>query len=124
MEEIRELKMWLAVRTDIKISLGKFAAQAGHGFQWATIDAQAKCPETVAAYLKTGTPKITVRADSEAMLKRVRDEAEKAGIPFGYVEDEGRTELPPGTPTVCGFGPCYRDELPAFLKRLRTWKDD
>lgn len=115
----RELKMWLAVRTDLDLSIGKACTQAGHAYQEATIAAVAAGPERFEAYRAQSMPKISVRADGEAMLRRVAEEAGKAGLPHFLVTDEGRSEIPAGTVTMCAFGPAYRDELPGFLKRLR-----
>jgi PTH2 family peptidyl-tRNA hydrolase len=115
----RELKMWLAVRTDLDMSLGKACAQAGHAFGHLHLVAQQQKPDVFGNYLGDATPKITVRADSEAALRRVHEEAKAAGIPSYIVHDAGRSELEPNTATVCAFGPAYHDELPSFLKRLR-----
>lgn len=43
-------------------------------------------------------------------------------IPYYTVTDAGRSEVEPGTKTVCLFGPAYREELPPFLKRLQVLK--
>jgi PTH2 family peptidyl-tRNA hydrolase len=115
----RELKMWLAVRTDLGMSIGKACAQAGHAFGHLHLVAQKQQPEIFSKYLEDATPKITVRADSETALRRVHEEARQAGIPTYIIHDAGRSELEPNTATVCAFGPAYHDELPAFLKRLR-----
>lgn len=114
-----ELKMWLAVREDLALSPGKLATQAGHAYQVLTFEALRQCPETLAAYVQANMPKISVRADDLAMLERVAREAEAANIPFAVITDAGRTEIEPGTQTVCAFGPSTREALPPFLKRLR-----
>lgn len=119
-----ELKMWLAVRTDLPLSRGKLATQSGHAYQWLTVRAMQQIPEVFQKYLRMATPKITVRVDGEGALHRVAEEAKKAGIPFYLVHDAGRSEVEPGTATVCAFGPAYREDLPSFLKRLQLLKDD
>jgi PTH2 family peptidyl-tRNA hydrolase len=111
--------MWLAVRQDIEISPGKLATQAGHAYQWHAVRALQQAPEVMRAYLETDTPKITVKARDEAMLRRVLAEAEAAGLVAVLITDAGRTEFAGPTPTVVAFGPAYRDELPPFLKRLQ-----
>jgi PTH2 family peptidyl-tRNA hydrolase len=119
----RELKMWLAVRTDLPLSRGKLAGQAMHASGWLHLIVQAQNPALMEAYIADNTPKITVRADNAAALDRVEREAREAGIPYYTVADAGRSEIPPGTRTVCIFGPAYRDELPPYLRRLRQLKD-
>jgi PTH2 family peptidyl-tRNA hydrolase len=118
-ERPRELKMWLAVRTDLDMSLGKACAQAGHAFGHLHLLAQQQKPVVFKNYLENATPKITVRVDGESALLRVHNEAQAAGITSYIVHDAGRSELEPNTATVCAFGPAYHDELPSFLKRLR-----
>lgn len=115
--------MWLAVRSDLALSHGKLATQAGHAFQHLTIVALERIPAVMAAYLAAATPKITVRADNEAALRRIEAEAMRAGVPAYLVCDAGRTEIEPGTPTVVAFGPAYREDLPPYLKRLRLLSD-
>ena len=119
-----ELKMWLAVRTDLPLSRGKLAVQAMHASGLLHLIVARDKPELMQAYLQDATPKISVRVDSASALDRVEQEAIAAGIPCFVVTDAGRTEIEPGTRTVCLFGPAYRHDLPSFLKRLQTLKDE
>lgn len=117
-----ELKMWLAIRTDIEMSPGKLATQAGHAYQWHYQLAERREPMRLAEYMCTGTtPKISVRVKSEADLDRVVAEAEAAGIVAVKVTDHGRTEFAEPTATVAVFGPAYRHDLPKFLQRLQLY---
>ncbi|AOG03357.1 peptidyl-tRNA hydrolase PTH2 family protein (plasmid) [Bosea sp. RAC05] len=118
-----ELKMWLAVRTDLPLSRGKLAVQAMHAAGWLHLVVARDNPQLLERYLADAMPKISVRVDTAAALDRVEAEAKQAGIPCFVVTDAGRSEVEPGTRTVCLFGPAYRDDLPAFLKRLQTLKD-
>jgi PTH2 family peptidyl-tRNA hydrolase len=120
----KELKMWLAIRTDITMSTGKLAAQAGHGYSWLTVAALTSAPELMAQYLAAATPKISVKAKNEKMLRRVKAEADAAGIPAYLVVDAGRTELNGPTATVCAFGPSRREDLPKFLQGLQLLVDE
>lgn len=115
--EREELKMWLAVRTDLSMSPGKLAIQSGHAFGalYCLEFGSAKMTE----YLNSATPKIAVRVKSESELNRVLDVAHAVGISAYRVVDAGRSELEPGTPTVVAFGPARRSELPSFLRRLQ-----
>lgn len=120
MESEQELKMWVAIRTDLKMSVGKIAAQVGHAFMSLGFD---NCnSEIIEQYMKEGaTPKITVQVSSEIGLRRVRAESGEAGIWSFMVVDAGRSEVEAGSPTVCVFGPCRRSDLPVYLKRLRLY---
>ncbi|WP_066473934.1 aminoacyl-tRNA hydrolase [Bosea sp. WAO] len=114
-----ELKMWLAVRTDLALSRGKLAVQAMHAAGWLHLIVAQDRPDLMRAYIESATPKVAVRVDSGAALDRVEEEAKAAGIPCFVVADAGRTEIESGTRTVCMFGPAYRDDLPDYLRRLR-----
>lgn len=119
----RELKMWLAVRTDLPISKGKLAVQAMHAAGWLHLIVARDNPALMEAYMADATPKICVRVKSQAQLERVVREADAAGVPRYIVTDAGRSEIPAGTQTVCLFGPAYRDELPKFLDGLQVMKE-
>lgn len=118
-----ELKMWLAVRTDLALSRGKLAVQATHAAGWLHLIVAQDNPDLMRAYLSDATPKIAVSVESGAALDRVESEAKAAGIPCFVVADAGRTEIEGGTRTVCMFGPAYRDDLPDYLRRLRLLTD-
>jgi PTH2 family peptidyl-tRNA hydrolase len=111
-----ELRMWVAVRVDINMPIGKLCAQVGHGFLLAITRA---IPEIAHSYIDSGSmTKITVKVNSEDELKAVEAAAKEAGIPCAFIVDAGRTVFNEPTPTVCAFGPCFRDDLPPLLKSL------
>lgn len=111
-----ELKMWLAIRTDLNMSPGKLAVQSGHAFGglYSGLDYS-----ILRRYREGASPKVAVQVDGEVALRQVQTEAWRLGIGAYLVIDAGRTELEPGTPTVCAFGPARRIDLSSFLKRLR-----
>lgn len=111
-----ELRMWLVMRTDINMPVGKMLAQAGHGFVSALGKADA---ELAKAYLSDSQTKIAVQVASEAALIRVAKEAETSGIPHALIQDAGRTVFSEPTFTCCAFGPCRTDDLSSYLRRLR-----
>jgi PTH2 family peptidyl-tRNA hydrolase len=122
--EVEELKMWLAVRTDIRMSRGKLATQAGHAYSWLTVTALKDAAAAMASYLAASTPKISVKAKNEQALRRIETECKAAGIPCYLVVDAGRTEFGGPTPTVIAFGPAHRSSLPKFLQGLQLLKDE
>ena len=99
--KVRELKMWLAVRTELPVSVGKLLGQAMHAAGWLHLRVATERPALLQEYLKDATPKIVVSVSSLAALERVEREAEAAGIPHQSVRDAGRSEIEPGTKTVC-----------------------
>ena len=114
-----ELKMWIAVRADLDMPVGKLCAQVGHGVASTLMAALQADPQNVADYFSNSQTKIAVRVNSEVELIRVHDEARQIGIPTALIMDAGRTIFAEPTRTVCAFGPCEPEKLTGFLKRLR-----
>jgi PTH2 family peptidyl-tRNA hydrolase len=46
-----------------------------------------------------------VAVNSEDELLGIRDKAKENGLPFYLVRDAGRTQIAPGSITVCAVGP-------------------
>jgi len=128
MPDDSELKMWIVLRQDIEMPLGKAMVQAAHAVQAATILALEYDDPTnlfyrgearLKLYLEQNMPKITVKAKNLAAMDRAFKETFEAGIPASYIRDAGRTVFAEETPTVVGIGPCYYSELPRFVQRLQ-----
>lgn len=111
-----ELKIWIVVRQDLDMPVGKMIAQGGHAVDWALASAP---DDIVSKYRAQMTPKITVKVKNLYALDRAFNEAKEAGLPCAYIIDEGRTVFPEPTPTCIGIGPCYRAELPKFVQRFQ-----
>ena len=125
-----ELKIWCAVRVDLRAvdaenswvasHPGKLAAQVGHAFAAIIYEAvNSRWAERVDAYMAESQSKIVVRTDSECELVRILTEAESVDLPCTLVTDAGRTVFDSPTKTVCAFGPAYATELTPYLRRLR-----
>lgn len=122
--EPRELRMWLAARTDVGMTRGKLAAQSGHAFQWHAVERTLVGDPTFAAYMRGPTTKVVVAARNEHALRRCLEEARAADVPAVIITDAGRTEFAGPTATVVAFGPAYREHLPPYLARLRKLEDE
>jgi peptidyl-tRNA hydrolase len=96
-------KLVIAVRGDLRMSIGKTAAQVAHAAVIATLEA-AGSPR-LAAWLEAGQPKVVVRVLSLEALEAAMARAADAGVATSLVADAGRTELEAGTKTCCAFGP-------------------
>lgn len=64
-------KQVIIIRTDLKMSKGKLAAQAGHAAVSAAEEARKKRPEWWEAWLEEGQCKIAVKAKSEEELQKL-----------------------------------------------------
>jgi len=120
---VDEVKMVIAVRTDIKMSKGKLAVQVAH----AAVECvflcmeDPKCKELLYLWRKQGQKKIVVKVNSLDELLALKSQAEKANIITALIADAGLTELPPGTITALGLGPApssILDKITGHLKLL------
>jgi len=101
-----ELKMVFCVRSDLKMTKGKVAAQVGHA-------AVACFEETLQAEPKLldlwrendGCTKICLRIKSLEDLESVQAAARAQGLTACAIEDYGRTQVAAGSVTVLGVGP-------------------
>lgn len=117
-----ELKIWIIVRKDLKLSLGKFGPQAAHAAGTCMVFTDRKDRSVTDTYLSQAQPKITVGVDDEAELVKAFEICRAAGLVAVLVKDAGRTELEGKTLTVCAVGPCLRSDLPGPVKRLQAIK--
>lgn len=111
-------KLVIVVRTDLEMSKGKTATQAGHAAVSAAEVARKHHPKWWAAWLSEGQCKIVVKVNSEKELLRLEDEAMEAGLPYALIEDRGLTEIPPGTVTCLGIGPAPADKVDGITGKL------
>lgn len=98
-------KQVIVLRTDLKMSRGKIAAQAGHAAVSAAEEARKKFSDWWRAWMEEGQCKIAVRAGSEQELLELQRKAKGLKLPSALVIDRGLTELPPDTITCLGIGP-------------------
>jgi len=98
-------KQVIILRSDLKMSCGKAAAQACHASLTASEEARRRRPSWWKAWMREGQRKIVLRVDSEEELLEKETEAKESGIPSALISDMGLTELPPGTITALGIGP-------------------
>ena len=112
-------KQTIVVRTDIHMSVGKLAAQACHASLEAALKAMEANPEAFEAWRREGAKKVVLRVGSLEELLKLRDEAERLGIPNALITDRGLTELPPGTITALAVGPAESELVDRVTGRLR-----
>ncbi|MCJ7721170.1 peptidyl-tRNA hydrolase Pth2 [Candidatus Bathyarchaeota archaeon] len=111
-------KMVIVVRTDIKMSKGKIAAQAGHAAVSASEYARKNRPEWWTPWIMEGQCKIAVKAKSEQEICELERKARNAKLPAALIVDRGLTEIPPNTTTCLGIGPAPANKVDAITGNL------
>jgi len=110
MSEFR-YKQVTAFRSDLKMSKGKIAAQAGHAAVSAAEEARKHHKEWWKAWLREGQCKIAVKVESEKELLELERQAKELAIPCALIVDRGLTEVPPETITCLGIGPAPAEKV-------------
>ncbi len=111
-------KQIIVVRTDIKMSKGKMAAQAGHAAVSASEYARKNRPEWWNPWIMEGQRKIAVKVKSEQEILELERKARNAKLPAVLIVDRGLTEIPPNTTTCLGIGPAPADKVDAITGKL------
>lgn len=127
-----EIVMYIVVRKDIGMSPGKVAAQAGHAVQMVLLQFVGdegpptsdkvlleKSMAWFGKWLEGSYTKIVLGASEQEMNAVCDLLALRPDVLWSSVEDEGRTEVPPGTITALGFQPMPKSTAKVILGKLR-----
>jgi PTH2 family peptidyl-tRNA hydrolase len=102
------MKQVIAARSDLGMSPGKLAAQGAHA---SILAYEAADPEVRETWRREGQKKVVVKVRGESALRDLAEQGHRSGLPCRLVEDQGLTQLEPGTPTVVGIGPAPDHEI-------------
>jgi len=116
-------KMVLVVNSDLKMGMGKVAAQVGHavlGLYRLLDSGSGKGRTGLEEWERNGAKKIVVRGKDATHLMELKRSASEFGLPCLVVQDAGRTQVEPGSLTVLAvFGRCKDvDTITGHLKLL------
>jgi PTH2 family peptidyl-tRNA hydrolase len=117
MSEFR-YKQVVVFRSDLRLSKGKVAAQAGHAAVSATEEARKHHRVWWEAWLSEGQCKIAVRVKSEKELLELERQAKELALPNALIVDRGLTEIPPNTVTCLGIGPAPAEKVDRITGKL------
>ena len=110
MSEFR-YKQVIVFRSDLRLSKGKIAAQAGHAAISAAEEARKRHKEWWNAWTEEGQCKIAVKVKNEKELLELEKQAKDFALPCALIVDRGLTEVPPGTVTCLGIGPAPAEKV-------------
>jgi len=114
-------KQVIVLRTDLKMSKGKIAAQAGHAAVSSAEEARKNFSDWWKAWIKEGQCKVAVKAESEQELLELQRKAKELKLPSALVIDRGLTELPPDTITCLGIGPAPSSQIDEITGKLHLF---
>ncbi len=96
-----EYKMVIVMRSDLKMSKGKLAAQAVN----CAFAAKKKDPRGFDKWYSEGQKKVVLKVDSLERLYEIKAIVDANSINNSLITDAGRTEIAPGSVTCIGIGP-------------------
>lgn len=115
-------KMIFVVNSDLKMGVGKVAAQVGHAVLglYHFLESEHENRTGLAEWERNGAKKIVLRGVDAAQLLDLKRKASESTLACLVVQDAGRTQVEPGSLTVLGiFGRCkHIDALTGHLKLL------
>lgn len=114
-------KMTFIVNSDLRMGVGKVAAQVGHAVLGLYHFLESDHERTgLAEWERNGAKKIVLRGVDAAHLLDLKQKAWESSLACLVVQDAGRTQVDPGSLTVLGlFGKCkHVDILTGHLKLL------
>ena len=100
-----EIKQAIVVRTDLKMSCGKTAAQCSHAAVEVALKVRKSRPGIFGKWRRAGMKKVVLKAKNLKELQTFQKQATRAKIKNAMIKDAGFTELRPGTVTCLAIGP-------------------
>ena len=114
-------KMTFVINSDLKMGVGKVAAQVGHAVLGLYHFLESEHERTgLAEWEQNGAKKIVLKGLNADHLLEMKQKATESNLACLVVQDAGRTQVDPGSVTVLGlFGRCkHIDALTGNLKLL------
>jgi peptidyl-tRNA hydrolase, PTH2 family len=111
-----DYKQCIIIRDDLKLSCGKLAVQVAHA---AIMALERTDKSTASRWREEGQKKVVLRVTDLRSIFKLREDADRAGLPCAIVADAGLTEIPPGTITALGIGPAPEKQMDKVTGNLR-----
>ncbi|XP_039116389.1 peptidyl-tRNA hydrolase 2, mitochondrial isoform X1 [Dioscorea cayenensis subsp. rotundata] len=106
-----ELKMVLVVRQDLKMGAGKIASQCAHAATGMYADLLQSQRSLLRQWENSGQAKIVLSCKNQQEMNKLKEAADRCGLPTFVVADAGRTQILAGSRTVLAIGPAGRKSL-------------
>lgn len=116
---VKPVKLVLVVRSDLKLSKGKTAAQCSHATVLCYERSAAERPDLLKRWLQLGQAKIVLKVDGLDAMMELCKTANDSNVVAELVRDAGHTQVSAGTITVLGLGPDREERLDLLVKDLK-----
>lgn len=116
---LRQLKMAIIIRNDLKLTKGKIASQASHAAVLCYQKALDTNKKVAMEWSLKGQPKIVLKVDSQSELEELYSQSKQSHLTCALVRDAGRTQIESGTATALGIGPDYVEKIDSIVKHLK-----
>lgn len=117
-----EMKMVLVVRTDLKMSPGKVAAQCVHAALGAVRMASVESANSLNYWEEGGEATICLKCENEEEMLALETKGKECGLITWVVEDAGRTEIAPGSKTILAIGPAFVSRINEVTGHLKLYR--
>jgi PTH2 family peptidyl-tRNA hydrolase len=111
-------KQVIVFYSDLKLSKGKTAVQAGHAAVSAAEEARKHRRKWWEDWIDEGQRKVAVKVRTEKELLELEKQAREFALPLALIVDRGLTEIPPNTITCLGIGPAPSEKVDKLTGRL------
>ncbi|CAL9755301.1 unnamed protein product [Musa acuminata subsp. burmannicoides] len=102
-----ELKMVLIVRQDLKMGAGKIASQCAHAATGMYAELLQSHRSLLRQWEQYGQAKIVLSCKNQQEMNKLKEAADRCGLPTFVVADAGRTQVLAGSRTVLAIGPAF-----------------
>jgi len=100
-----EYKMVIVTRKDLKLSVGKLAAQVAHASVACALETKKEKSKWFNKWMAEGSKKAILKVEKLEDFFELKEKAQNLDIIGIIITDAGQTEIPAGTKTVIGIGP-------------------
>ncbi|MEM2856561.1 MAG: peptidyl-tRNA hydrolase Pth2 [Candidatus Nitrosocaldaceae archaeon] len=113
------MKQVIIVRKDLKMGVGKIAAQVAHASLLAAEKSKKMNKELFIEWFNGGQAKIVLKVNTLEELLNIKEKAEGLKLPTEIVQDKGLTQLEEGTITCLGIGPADEELIDKVTGNLK-----
>ncbi|KAF3335069.1 peptidyl-tRNA hydrolase 2 [Carex littledalei] len=114
-----ELKVVLVVRQDLKMGAGKIASQCAHAATGLYAELSQRNRSLLRQWEQFGQAKIVVSCKNQQEMNKLKEMADRCGLPTFVVSDAGRTQVQSGSRTVLAIGPGKKADVDSVTGKLR-----